>query len=325
MVNYFRNHFYDDAKNKNFPWTLDRLSRSDCLNLLAGLIRSDGVIGDESVSFGNTSTPLIVLAKQLFSRLGLAASISYREPREYNIEGRCGIAKKKEWIVSCGSKFSVKSVAELIENINCENSRTVERLFIDNNFCCGIVQKVDTNEYDGIVYDLQVEEDHSFSGPHLTIHNCGAGMVNIAFAMYGNPVFQFSVVNSGDWIDKMAAKATGETTTFINKEKTKIDLTTEPDTLVLKAVKAQYEIMIQKTVMEIKKGLETTENKARADSAIDIVVSGGTATPKGFETLFEDTIKKAHLPIQIGKVIKPKDTLYSVARGCLLAAEASKQ
>lgn len=151
----------------------------------------------------------------------------------------------------------------------------------------------------------------------------GAGMVNLAFAMYGNPMFQFSIVNSGDWIDKMAAKATGESIAYINKEKTKLDLTVEPDTLVLRAIKAQYEIMIQKTVSEIKKGLETTENKARGND-IDIVVSGGTASPKGFETIFEETIRNSHLPIQIGKIIKPKDTLYSVARGALFAAEASK-
>ncbi len=153
----------------------------------------------------------------------------------------------------------------------------------------------------------------------------GAGMINLAFAIYGNPSFQFSIVNSGDWIDKMAAKATGETPSFINKEKLKLDLTVEPESMVLKAIKTQYEIMIQKTVTEIKKGLEASENKPRTGEAIDIVISGGTASPKGFDILFENTIKNSYLPIQIGKIIKPKDVLYSVGRGCLLAAEASKQ
>ena len=53
----------------------------------------------------------------------------------------------------------------------------------------------------------------------------GAGMVNICYAMYGSPVFSFAIVNSGDWIDRQAAKATGESISYINKEKTKIDLT----------------------------------------------------------------------------------------------------
>lgn len=154
--------------------------------------------------------------------------------------------------------------------------------------------------------------------------SCGAGMVNVCFAKFGSPVFAFSLVNSGDWIDAHAAKATGEAAAYINKEKTKIDLTKEPETLVQRAIKAQYEIMIQKTVSGIKKGLESTNYKIRADENIDIVIAGGTSSPTGFENLVADYVEKAKLPIQIGSIVKPKDPLYSVSRGCLLAAEASE-
>jgi hypothetical protein len=151
--------------------------------------------------------------------------------------------------------------------------------------------------------------------------SCGAGMVNVCFAKFGAPMFQFSIINSGDWIDQMSARATGETPTFINKEKTKLDLTKEPEALVLRAIKAQYEIMVQKTVTQIKKGIEEMGNKARAEHPIDIVVSGGTASPNGFEQLFKKTLEAAKVTMEIGEVIKPKDNLLSVARGCLLAAE----
>jgi len=154
----------------------------------------------------------------------------------------------------------------------------------------------------------------------------GAGMVNVCFANSGFPVFEFSIVNSGDWIDKMAAKATGETSTFINKEKEKLDLTVDSDSLVQRAIKAQYEIMVQKTVTEIKRGLEESNNKARNPGhPIDIVISGGTSSPKGFKELFADIVEKSHLPIDLGDIIRPKDPLYSVARGCLFAAEMSMQ
>lgn len=151
----------------------------------------------------------------------------------------------------------------------------------------------------------------------------GAGMVNLCFAMYGNPVFQFALVNSGDWIDKQAAKATGETTTYINKEKTKIDLSKQPQNLVQRAIQTQYRIMIEHTVTGIKNGLGDVTKSVRADGPVDIVVAGGTAMPYGFATMFKDAVQQAKLPIQIGEVIKPSDPLYSVARGCLLAAEAA--
>lgn len=155
--------------------------------------------------------------------------------------------------------------------------------------------------------------------------SCGAGMVNLCFAMFGVPVFQFALVNSGDWIDKMAAKATGETPTFINQEKTKIDLSIEPTSLVERAIQTQYRIMIEKTVNGIVKGLSEAGKKARSDKPIDVVVAGGTSMPKGFDTMFGTILKQHCTDITIGKVIRPDDPLYSVARGALIAAENSMQ
>lgn len=152
--------------------------------------------------------------------------------------------------------------------------------------------------------------------------SCGAGMVNVAFSLFGAEVFSFSIVNSGDWIDSQAARASGETVAFINKEKTKIDLNKEPVTLVERAIRTQYELMIEKTVAGIKKGL--TENKdknARIGQPIDIIVAGGTASPPGFDKLFDKLLRSAEMPVEIGTVVRPADPLYSVARGCLIAAE----
>jgi actin-like ATPase involved in cell morphogenesis len=155
----------------------------------------------------------------------------------------------------------------------------------------------------------------------------GAGMVNLCYAIYGAPVFQFSLVNSGDWIDKMASRAIGEeTTTYVNKEKMHTDLTMEnPDTLVQRAIKSQYEIMIQHTVQGIKKGIEEAGNKARSEQPVDIVIAGGTSMPKGFDILFTKILEQAKLStLKVGSVIRPDDPLYSVARGCLIAAENAK-
>jgi hypothetical protein len=152
----------------------------------------------------------------------------------------------------------------------------------------------------------------------------GAGMVNLCFATHGAPAFQFALVNSGDWIDRQAAKATGETPTYINKEKQKIDLTKEPTSLVERAIQTQYRIMIEKTVAGIKDGLVNAGKKARTENAIDIVIAGGTSLPVGFDTFFKTVVEQGKLPIKVGEVLRPKDALYSVARGCLIAAEAAK-
>lgn len=153
--------------------------------------------------------------------------------------------------------------------------------------------------------------------------SCGAGMVNVCYAMYGNPIFSFAIVNSGDWIDKQSAKATGETPTFINKEKTKVDLSKPPSNLVERAIQTQYRIMIENTVNEIKKGLTNASKSVHSDVPVDIIVAGGTSSPPGFDSLFRETVMQAKLPIKIGDVIRPEEPLYSVAKGCLIAAEAA--
>jgi actin-like ATPase involved in cell morphogenesis len=153
----------------------------------------------------------------------------------------------------------------------------------------------------------------------------GAGMVNVAFSLFGAPVISFALVNSGDWIDRMASKATGESIAFINKTKTKIDLNKEPTNLIERAIKTQYELMIEKTVIGLKKGMEGNKDKnAKLDAPVDFVIAGGTSSPPGFDTLFEKLLREAKLPVDVGSVTRPADPLYAVARGCLLAAENSR-
>lgn len=164
--------------------------------------------------------------------------------------------------------------------------------------------------------------DKNFTGFGISF---GAGMVNVCFAIFGAPVFSFALVNSGDWIDKMAAKATGESTTFINKEKTKVNLATEPKSLIERAIQTQYQLMIQHTVEGIKKGLEANGKKARLDQPADVIIAGGTSSPPGFDTLFAKVLKEANLSMEIGEIIRPEDPLFSVARGCLIAAEHAKK
>jgi hypothetical protein len=106
------------------------------------MVRSDGVIGEDCLNFGNTNTRLILLAKQLFSRLGVAASISFREPRINKLI----IGRKREWVVSANGKKIKSSLFELFSNIDESNDITSQKLFIENGFCCSRIQKIEHEE-----------------------------------------------------------------------------------------------------------------------------------------------------------------------------------
>lgn len=176
------------------------------------------------------------------------------------------------------------------------------------------------NEALAIVYSEL--ESTAYTGIGIS---CGAGMVNVCFAVFGNPAFSFSIVNSGDWIDQKAAEATGESPTVINKRKHNIDLLAPPKDMIERAIQTQYRLMIEKTVKGIKDGVAKNE-KARLDQPVNIVVAGGTSSPNGFEVLFKEIVEATpEFGINVGEIIKPADPLRCVAKGCLIAAEnASK-
>lgn len=174
------------------------------------------------------------------------------------------------------------------------------------------------NEALAIVYAEM--EKKAYTGIGIS---CGGGMVNVCYAMYGNPVFQFAIVNSGDWIDKQAAKATGESTTVINKEKMGVDLSKEPSNMIERAINTQYRIMIEKTIQGIKEGLTNAKTNVRSAGAVDVVVAGGTSSIAGFDVLFKEAMKSSNLSVEIGDIIRADNPTYTVAKGCLIAAENS--
>lgn len=353
IAKYFKNKFYDENKNKIYPFDIARLRYSDCVNLLTGLIRSDGSIKNDQITFCNTSTNLVILAKQLFSRIGIPASINYREPRENysnNISG-----KKQSWGLSSGSKKCFYSLNDFIKNISCENSQIMEKMFIENGFCCSRIQKIEKEYYSGVVYDLQVEDDHSFSGPFMTIHNCGGGMINVCVAYKGLDTLSFSLANalgnnqgsSGDWIDKRLFDAYGaqfgsESRCVIYKENY-ANLTRINDDIfgyaeevsnqsnlvpgdvdwhfqVLTALQIFYENLMDYVIDNICR--EFNDKKPSLNGALDFVIAGGTSIPEGFEDIFKQRLDRKKLPFKIGNVIKAKDPKYAVTKGCLAAAEA---
>ncbi len=182
------------------------------------------------------------------------------------------------------------------------NNKTVQAFGINEGLCLVLAELL-SKQYTGIGISF------------------GSGMVNLCYSIYSQPVFQMSLVNAGDWIDRMAAKACGETPTVINKEKTKIDLTKAPSSLLERAIKTQYELLIQKTVSSIKKGIVEAGARAVTENPLDVIVAGGTSSPPGFVELFTEMVKESQWNIPVGDIRKPADHLYAVSRGALIAAE----
>jgi hypothetical protein len=162
----------------------------------------------------------------------------------------------------------------------------------------------------------------------------GAGMVNTCYTMYGVPIFEFSLVGSGDWIDLMAAKQFGydpdspslksqETPTSICHKKHTIDLTMAVDGAdrVDQAILLHYQLLIENVIAGIINGFESNTDKARIEEPVPIIMAGGTSSPTGFKEYFEQILSKYKLPFEVSAISVVDKPLYAVAEGCLMAAE----
>jgi len=206
------------------------------------------------------------------------------------------------------------------ENTDAEfHQKILEQIFQKYQVDGKVLKAYPINEALAIIYAEL--EDKRFTGIGISF---GAGCINFCYAIYGAEVCSFSIVNSGDWIDQQAAKATGENAAFINKEKTKIDLGIPPSNMVERAIQTQYKLMIEKTVAQMKKAITEKNAIRHPDEPITMVLAGGTSAPNGFVELFKKAIEDAKLPVPIGEIRRPDDFLYTVAKGCLLAAEMSQ-
>lgn len=159
----------------------------------------------------------------------------------------------------------------------------------------------------------------------------GAGMVNVSYCLYGLPVYEFSLVGAGDWIDTEAGRATGNlergddgkdhAKVLVTKAKEQINLGKDlPTNNLDRAIYINYELLIEKVAKGIAEGFRRNEQKARAPMPMPIVCAGGTSSPEGFIELFKKVFAKQNMPFEIGEITRAPKPLFAVAAGCLVAA-----
>lgn len=155
----------------------------------------------------------------------------------------------------------------------------------------------------------------------------GAGMTNFCLAERGLPLDEFSVAKSGDWIDKNVARMVGQPKTKVLRVKEKelnFDKIDESNPIHL-GLKCYYEELVEYVFTKFAKRFEN--NRGSIDHPIDVVISGGTASPPGIVSLVNRVIDRMNLPFEIKEVKRANDMFRAVATGCYIRAKqaAKKQ
>ena len=149
----------------------------------------------------------------------------------------------------------------------------------------------------------------------------GGGTCNVCLSYLSFPVITYSIQIAGDYIDTMVEKAVGEPATKIKeiKEET-LDLSLAPKDRITTALHIFYDELILKLLESLQRVLSSTDKVPKISNPIPIVLSGGTAMPKGCREKFETMLKKVNLPVEISEVRLAEDPLATTAKGTLIMA-----
>ena len=151
--------------------------------------------------------------------------------------------------------------------------------------------------------------------------SCGSGLCNVCMAVLSVPVFNFAIPKAGDFIDTQAAAVTGELATRMRVQK-ELNFTVNglSGDRVQNALTVYYDDVIQTLANTLRSTISSTQRLPKLDQSVPIVLSGGTAIPKGFLNRFTTALRVEDFPIKISEIRVAEDPLNSTARGALMAA-----
>ncbi|MBW2062386.1 MAG: hypothetical protein JRI95_12630 [Deltaproteobacteria bacterium] len=175
---------------------------------------------------------------------------------------------------------------------------------------------ISINEGMAIVVSELSKDDYTGIGISM-----GGGMCNVCLSFLSFPVITYSIQMAGDYIDEMVGTSVGEPATKIKVIKEEeLDLSEAPKDRVTTALHIFYDELIYRLLDLFQRVLSSAENVPRIKAPIPIVLTGGTAMPKGCKEKFEDMLKKFSLPVEISEVRLAEDPLNTTAKGALIMA-----
>lgn len=172
------------------------------------------------------------------------------------------------------------------------------------------------NEGLAVVYAEMEESNYTGIGV-----SCGAGLCNVCLAYLSVPVMSFAVPKAGDFIDASAASITGERANRIRMIKEEsFYLNGHCTERIPQVLTVYYEDVIQSLVTALRDAFRGARGLPKISRPIPLVLSGGTAMPKGFCERFERVLTASDFPLDLSEVRLASRPLTATARGALVAA-----
>ncbi len=160
------------AKNKKVPEILNQATKDVVRAFLDGFIAGDGSIQKEEISIGTISKELAFGIYWLWLKMGFLPSFyKWKPPATTTIEKRKVNQSPYYYVKLKAQKFRKKFLNDndlIISSKSQKSSR-----FKENDLYYFVpIFKISKKEYSGYVYNIEVEEDHSYLANFISVGNC---------------------------------------------------------------------------------------------------------------------------------------------------------
>ena len=146
------------AHGKTIPEFILNAPKENIQEFLKGYQKADGCTTKDGISFTTVSDNIAYSLQLLYAKIGIKASVCYQSrPKTTIIQGRT---------VNQKNTYSINIYKSIKKSKN---------YIIDNNYLWMKVTNIEDIDFNGFVYNLSVENNHTYNVFNIINHNCHYG------------------------------------------------------------------------------------------------------------------------------------------------------
>lgn len=166
LARFFEGCFGKGAAHKSIPHWMMIVPPEKQGDLISGLWRGDGCINNKGAKYVTISRQLAHQLKLLLLRQRMI--FSFLTSREHGIH-------KESYSIYIKEETALKKLAEIVgEEISRRpRKKNPKKSWYDDNYYYVPIKNIKTSDFKGKVYNLEVNDSHSYISSAMALHNCG--------------------------------------------------------------------------------------------------------------------------------------------------------